>query len=49
MNAKSPHMDEFGGKLIQWALDQNGGVDVATGKEGSLAGARPPTPTASTA
>ena len=39
MNAKSPHMDEFGGKLIQWALDQNGGVDVATGKEGSLAGA----------
>ena len=22
MNAKSPHMDEFGGKLIQWALDQ---------------------------
>ena len=39
MNAKSPHMDEFGGKLIQWALDQNGGVDVVTGKEGSLAGA----------
>ena len=39
MNAKSPHMDEFGGKLIQWALDQNGGVDVATGKEGSMAGA----------
>ena len=39
MNAKSPHLDEFGGKLIQWALDQNGGVDVATGKEGSMAGA----------
>jgi hypothetical protein len=36
MNAKSPHMDEFGGKLIQWALDQSG-IEPATGKEGALA------------
>jgi hypothetical protein len=36
INAKSPHMDEFGGKLIQWALDQ-GAVDTATGKDGKLA------------
>ena len=36
MNAKSPHQDEFGGKLIQWALDQSG-IDVQTGKDGELA------------
>jgi hypothetical protein len=36
MNVKSPHLDEFGGKLIQWALDQSG-VDTATGKHGELA------------
>jgi hypothetical protein len=35
MNAKSPHLDEFGGKLIQWALDQSG-IEPATGKEGEL-------------
>jgi hypothetical protein len=36
MNAKSPHQDEFGGKLIQWALDKSG-IETATGKEGELA------------
>ena len=36
LNAKSPHQDEFGGKLIQWALEQSGETTV-TGKEGELA------------
>ena len=38
MNARSPHLDEFGGRLIQWALDQSG-VDTSTGADGGLADA----------
>ena len=43
MNARSPHLDEFGGRLIQWALDQSG-LEPATGADGVLADAAAATP-----
>ena len=36
INAKGQHLDEFGGKLMQWSLEQSGNAAV-TGEGGALA------------